>query len=83
MDQANLVHDLTVEFGGHNLKATYFLEGDAIHVMIGEKPYRLRAGDMPAETVVRAFMLAQLSGRQDGSATASENAGSGIPGSGT
>lgn len=73
MDQANLVHDLTVEFGGRNLKATYFLEGDAIHVMIGETPYRLQAGDMPAEVAVRALLLEQLSGRQDVSATASEN----------
>lgn len=60
MDQANLVHDLTVEFGGRNLKATYFLEGDAIHVMIGETPYRLRAGDMPAEVAVRSLLLEQL-----------------------
>ena len=62
MDQSNLVHELTVEYDGKRLKATYFLEGDTIHAMVGDKCYRLGAGEMSSDTIVRSLLMEQLAG---------------------
>lgn len=65
MDQSNLVHEITVEYDGKRLKATYFLEGNAIHAMVGDKSYRLGAGKVPVDTVIRSFLMEQLAGDGD------------------
>lgn len=58
MEQQSLVKDIVVEIEGHPRKATYFVEGNVIHVMIDGRSFMLAAGLGDPAGTVKATLLA-------------------------
>lgn len=59
MEYENVVIDVSVQIDDQTHTATYHLENDIINVKVGGRSYRLPAGSVPAQEMVRSFLIGQ------------------------
>jgi len=60
MEHENMVMDVSVQVDDQTYTATYYIENGIISVKVGDSSYRLQAGPVPAEEMVRSLLIERI-----------------------
>lgn len=63
-DRPSMVHDVSIVLGGKTHVATYYIEDNLIHIMVGERTLTAPVARMPAAQTVQE-LVERVLGQED------------------